>query len=724
MESSLRRFAGNLLFALNIFIVFLLVFENKIVIPYWLQPVGRMHPMLLHFPIVILILAMVLEFFRFKTKYNTQEFYQSFTANLLLAGTLLSAVTVVMGLFLSKEGDYAGSVLQWHKWAGVSIVFVASFIIWSRNAAWYKDPAAKAGALVTTFCIIFAGHYGAVLTHGDNFIFAPITTLEKERVPLEQALVFDHVIKPIFDTKCLSCHNPDKLKGELILADRESILKGGKTGKLIVPGNPELSLLLKRIHLPEEDKKHMPPAGKTQLTPEEVNLLRLWVKGNADFNKKVLELPAGDSLRVLAAALFTPAEGAEETFDFAAADEEVVQRLNTDYRVVAPLAKESPALAVNLFNKNAFTSKTLEELKDVKLQIVSLQLNRMPVKDADLKNVGQFENLRKLNLSFTDITGKGLKELGALKELRNLSLSGTKVNFQDLQEHIRSFEHLRTVAVWNTALTDSEINLLQEAYKHIQFIAGFKDDGSNPIKLNTPQVKNSSLVFRQSLPLQLFHPINGVDIRYTTDGSEPDSITSPLFKNETVLNDITTVKAKAYKEGWYGSKEAVFTFYKCTHKPDTVMLLSPLNRVHQANGAKTFFDEQLGGFNANSPAWADNWAGFYKNNLELAMEFKQPAMMSAVALNTLIESENNIFPPAAIEVWGGAAKDQMHLITTIKPDQPTTANKPVIKLIEGKFKPQQVSYLKIVAKPLEGLPDWHRSKGRPALLLVDEILLN
>ena len=88
-------------------------------------------------------------------------------------------------------------------------------------------------------------------------------------VTLEEAIVFDHVIKPILEAKCIGCHNPDKLKGKLILTDSASIHKGGKTGKLFVAGNPDKSLLIQRIHLPHENKKHMPPAGKTQLTPDE-----------------------------------------------------------------------------------------------------------------------------------------------------------------------------------------------------------------------------------------------------------------------------------------------------------------------------------------------------------------------------------------------------------------------------------------------------------------------
>ncbi|CAN5268059.1 hypothetical protein BH09BAC4_BH09BAC4_07190 [soil metagenome] len=60
----------------------------------------------------------------------------------------------------------------------------------------------------------------------------------------------------------MSGHNPDKLKGDLALTDAESIRKGGRTGKPVVAEQPEISLLLKRILIPLEDRKHMPLSGK------------------------------------------------------------------------------------------------------------------------------------------------------------------------------------------------------------------------------------------------------------------------------------------------------------------------------------------------------------------------------------------------------------------------------------------------------------------------------
>ncbi|MPR37068.1 c-type cytochrome domain-containing protein [Salmonirosea aquatica] len=721
----IRIVAENILLGLTITIAFLLLFESKLVVPVWLQSFGRMHPLLLHFPIVLLLLAMLMEFFRFKPENLENTFYHTFSQNLLLSGALLAAVTVLMGLFLSREEGYAGDTLFWHKWTGAGIFFLATLLYFVRNARWYKAPVAWAGGGTLLIALVLAGHYGASLTHGDNFLFEPWEgTFEKAEVPLEQAVVFTDVIQPIFEQKCVSCHNADKLKGQLMLTNAESVRKGGKTGKLFVPGNPEISLLLQRVHLPQDAKKHMPPSGKTQLSPEEISLLTLWVRDHPSFDQKVTDLPLTDSLRILSAARLKSSPAEKEQFDFSAADEETVKKLNTDYRTVAPLARESPGLAVTIYNKNAYTSAQLEELKEVIKQIVSLNLNKMPVQDADLKTVGTFENLRKLDLNFTNITAQGLKELASLKYLKTLTLSGTPLNVRDLRTQLSAFKALETVTVWETGLTPAEIAQLQKAFPRLTIIGGFVDDGKNPLKLNPPQVANSTTVFAGSVPLQLRHPIKGVEIRFTTDGTEPDSINSPVFNAKTVLTESATIKAQAFKKGWFGSEVATFDFFKNTYQPDSVELLFPLNRVHLAEGAKTFFNQKLGVIGANNPAWANYWAGVRNNDLGMMAEFKQPTAISSVGLHYMVEEDTGIFPPQEVEVWGGPDRNSMKLLTRIKAPMPAQGDTPTLKSIAGTFDQVSVRYLKIVAKPVTKIPDWHRSKGNKALLLVDEMFIN
>ena len=718
MKISLKAYSGNVLLFLNTLIIFLLIFENELIIPEWLQPLGRMHPMLLHFPIVLLLVSVIMEFFQFKIKEDSRDFYRDITSRIMFSGIVLAAITVIMGIFLSLEDSYeGGNVLNWHKWSGLSIVFFSTLIFIFKSRIWYKQGLAKAGAIILSLTIVLAGHFGSVLTHGENFVLEPVT--KSPLVPIEQALVYDHVIQPIFQEKCVSCHNDEKLKGKLKLTDSVSIMKGGKTGKLFVPGDPQVSLLLERIHMPLGNKKHMPPSGKPQLSPEEVRILFTWIKDHADFKKKVIDLPADDSLRILAAARFKPVAKIEDEYDFAAADEETIENLNTFYRRVSPVSMESPALAVSFFSKNAYNSKSLEELSEIKEQIVSLRLSRMPVKDEDLNFISKLKELQKLDLNFTDISGSGLKELSALKKLQTLSLSGTRINLQQLLPII-SNKNLRELSVWNTSLTEKDIQQLKKVNSSLNIITGFKDDGKTLIQLSNPALKNNSTVFMSRTNIQLSHPRKDVIIRYTLDGTDPDSISSPVFKNDIMISENAMIKAKAYKSGWKSSDVSSFTFYKSAFKPDNINLLSIADISYKGNGNRTLIDGQLAVNDINNT----NWQGFKNKDMIVILNFKKPVQISSAIMNSIVNINSSVFPPTQIEVYGGSDLNNLKLLKTISPKMPVQKDPQQLRKYELKFNSTSVSYLKIVATPLNKMPSWHPGKGKAALILFDEILIN
>ena len=718
MKISLKAYSGNVLLFLNTLIIFLLIFENELIIPEWLQPLGRMHPMLLHFPIVLLLVSVIMEFFQFKIKEDSRDFYRDITSRIMFSGIVLAAITVIMGIFLSLEDSYeGGNVLNWHKWSGLSIVFFSTLIFIFKSRIWYKQGLAKAGAIILSLSIVLAGHFGSVLTHGENFVLEPVT--KSPLVPIEQALVYDHVIQPIFQEKCVSCHNDEKLKGKLKLTDSVSIMKGGKTGKLFVPGDPQVSLLLERIHMPLGNKKHMPPSGKPQLSPEEVRILFTWIKDHADFKKKVIDLPADDSLRILAAARFKPVAKIEDEYDFAAADEETIENLNTFYRRVSPVSMESPALAVSFFSKNAYNSKSLEELSEIKEQIVSLRLSRMPVKDEDLNFISKLKELQKLDLNFTDISGSGLKELSALKKLQTLSLSGTRINLQQLLPII-SNKNLRELSVWNTSLTEKDIQQLKKVNSSLNIITGFKDDGKTLIQLSNPALKNNSTVFMSRTNIQLSHPRKDVIIRYTLDGTDPDSISSPVFKNDIMISENAMIKAKAYKSGWKSSDVSSFTFYKSAFKPDNINLLSIADISYKGNGNRTLIDGQLAVNDINNT----NWQGFKNKDMIVILNFKKPVQISSAIMNSIVNINSSVFPPTQIEVYGGSDLNNLKLLKTISPKMPVQKDPQQLRKYELKFNSTSVSYLKIVATPLNKMPSWHPGKGKAALILFDEILIN
>src|SRR3982751_3374453 len=57
------------------------------------------------------------------------------------------------------------------------------------------------------------------------------------------AHVFEVTIRPILAANCYDCHT-DQRMGGLRVDSREALLKGGRTGPAIVPGDPDKSLLI------------------------------------------------------------------------------------------------------------------------------------------------------------------------------------------------------------------------------------------------------------------------------------------------------------------------------------------------------------------------------------------------------------------------------------------------------------------------------------------------
>jgi uncharacterized membrane protein len=724
MKSKLIGVAEGILFGGNFLLLFFLLFESYLDIPLWLQPIGRMHPLMLHFPIALLLLALFLEFFRFRPEFQSSPFFQDFLRYLLLFSVLTGWLAAVMGLFLSQEDGYSGQLLAMHKWTGAGMVFLASLIYAFRNYPWYRGKVAKAGIGITAISIILAGHFGATLTHGENFILEPVLTTQVDRVTFEEAKLFDHLILPVLEKKCNSCHNTSKAKGELIMTNMKALLKGGENGVVFVGGKPEESTLLSRIHLPEDDEDHMPPSGKPQLTEVEKALLEQWIKSNLAPETIVASLPESDELRIMAIGFLNSRE-AEPVFDFSAADPKTIQALNTSYRAVIPFSKDSPALDVVLFSASNYSPASLEELEKVSGQVVALNLNKMPVTDQDMKFLLRFENLIRLNLNYTEITGKGLAELVKLKNLRQLSVSGTQVDFGSLKEVAGKFESLQTMTVWNTIISKAELESLKKEFKNITWVAGREDLDKDVLQLNLPRLSNISNIFQDTLALKIGHFIRDVEIRFTLDGSEPERETSPKFVfGETVLTESKVVKAKAYKEGWHASDVATFSVYKNQHIPDTAVLLSKMSSVHPANGSLTFFDKELGTFNANSPAWANNWAGFRGNPMELLLEFDEYVEVSSVSMRVLVEPSNVIFPPESIEIWGGDDSNSLRLVGKMRPEQPTKEGEPYIELVACQFKTLSAKYIKIVAKPVEKIGEWSSRKGERGLLLIDEMFVN
>jgi cytochrome c len=89
-------------------------------------------------------------------------------------------------------------------------------------------------------------------------------------------------VKPILTENCASCHLGANHRGGLSLETKESMLKGGHDGAVLVPGDPANSLIVKLIRHegPVNDPMPMPP-NKPKISDADIAIITAWVKAGA-----------------------------------------------------------------------------------------------------------------------------------------------------------------------------------------------------------------------------------------------------------------------------------------------------------------------------------------------------------------------------------------------------------------------------------------------------------
>jgi len=705
----------NLIFFIQVLLLFLLFFEDRIELPAWLQVAGRMHPMVLHVPIGILILLFV--FMMLRNIFTKKQFRKIMLVCLVMA-SLSAAVTALFGFFLSIGGDYGADTLQQHKISGVALSVITFFLLIWYNSMKKSEIVFYSSTIFTILLLVFAGHTGSVLTHGENFVFEPVSDKTQEILTVENASLYQLAVVPVLEKKCFSCHNESKAKGKLIMTSPEKFKSGGESGVAWIAGNPDSSRMIQKIHLPLEHDDHMPPDGKPQLNASEISLLEAWIHSGADFEKKFHEFTDGDTLKSLATAIVNSISKspAEEPYPFRAVSADVIKKMNTPFRTVFPLYLNSPALQADFFVKESFTLTSLEELKAVKDQLVIINLSKMPVNDADLKIISQFRNLEKLNLNFTSIKGEGLTHLKSLERLESLSLSGTSVTKNALIT-ILSLPALEEVFVWNTSVSENEIGELQKAYPKIEFIHTLFNDNSK-LALSKPILLNEGIIKKGEM-LQLKHTMPGVVIRYSIDGTVPDSVAGAKYEKPLALTETVKLKAIACKEGWYCSDLLDVTCYVEGQKSEQVTLLTPADKQYPGEGASSLTDGRKG---FPDVLKEPSWLAFRENAFEAGFSFgNNPPALHKVVLSYCDNLGGYIFPPTEVEVWAGNNSSELKKIKTLKPDQPTGYRSQSMQALDVPFESSTYSYYKIVARPVSKLPAWHRSKGEKGWFFVDEV---
>ncbi|MGC3947065.1 MAG: FN3 associated domain-containing protein [Chryseolinea sp.] len=713
----LRRFTIGISCFLNILLLFLTFFEDRVQLPVLLQLSGRMHPLVLHFPLTLLFVGIFLEFLSTRKVFKHPA-VDNITWCIFYLFALSAAVTALFGFFLYEEGTYLGDEVTLHKWIGIAVSLLGTIILWVKNSAIRLSYYLTLG--LSAVCVIVAGHVGAEVTHGEGFLTEPLRNQSSAVAQIENpdsARVFRDVIQPIFNEKCLNCHNSNRAKGDLILSDYESIMEGGENRDDVVPGKAERSLLYKYISLPMGDSLHMPPKDKLQLDREEIRLIGWWINTGAEPDVQYVSLPKTDSIHSIMQTRFHPRTGLD-LLNISFVDYEEIDKLNNPYRTVQQISATQPYVAVFLGSKKEFASKDLSELAPVNRQVISIDLGNSEVKDEDLKNLEPFTHLQKLYLQNTGISDEGVKHLKELRYLETLNLSGTKITSQTV-EYVSKWKDLKKLYLYNTSVPQTSLTSLKDSHPDLEIFSTQIDlsDSVYNAELTPPVVKIDSSFFRTTALVDVKLSRGKVKYYYTLDGSDPNT-QSTLYSEPFRIDRSGNLRMKATMSGWKDSKVVEFPLMKLGGRPRIVTLETKPDPKHMGKLDSAVVDGLSGGLNRGDK----EYLGYMDNDLQILFDMGHPTDLSELTVSYLEDIANGVFEPEAVEVLAGSDKGQLQKVVGYKGSM-TSKERPASKrVIVLKFPKQSVRFVQIRAKRFKSLPSWHKDRGKgKASLFVDEV---
>jgi uncharacterized membrane protein len=436
---------------------------------------GRFHPVVLHLPIGMLFMLLVLEFVSLRQPGSTASELIPLVLGMTIGSTLLAVAT---GTMLAYGEGADEQLVQDHMrngiWLAMGTVMLGVLRTLPSRGTYYL-------VLIATGVLMFlTGHQGGSITHGRDYLTEyasePLRRLlgleveeEVKAASVEDLLVFEHLVQPIMEQNCVSCHNPDKLKGELNLETIAGHLAGGELGPAVVPFDVDASELLFRVTLPEDDEEFMPPDEKTPLTDDEVSLIAWWIEQGASADQTVGALgPMPTQVDDYVTSMFDQMITPEERARLEEAQRELYANLATIRAehgiLIQPIESGSDDFTIetNAVRK-AFDDAMLQHLEPYARSFVAADMSGTRLTDDGVSILAKFTRLQTLNLSRTELAGSTLGQLSELADLESLNLYGTRIDAAALDQ-LAQLTQLKQLFLSQTPIEESEaLEKLREA---------------------------------------------------------------------------------------------------------------------------------------------------------------------------------------------------------------------------------------------------------------------
>ena len=457
----------------------------------WVEAYGRLHMLVLHFPIALLIVAAGIELVRAAAPRRTG--WGASISQVAMAcavfGGLAGALTASSGwIHADAVGATEDLTLTLHRWLGVvgasagflaGLLAIASKLMPGRTLVGTTRVVLIVGAIG----VGAAGHFGGELVHGPGYLWEPL--LPRDRAP-EPAIgadpsldpvvearpvSFEKDVRPILESNCWRCHGSTRQRGDVRLDRLDDVLQ------VVTPGDVAGSPLAEVLRLPEDDDLHM-PKNKPSLPEAKIATIERWIEemgpSEEDVDAFLQELIEGaepvapEETSGEAPSVESPGANAITPEDYAApepapwpvldddqraARDEAIGRLREAGLVAQLIAADQDGVEVRLVgDRSAFGDEQVALLDGLEPALVVLDLTGSAITDEGLGAIGRYTRLRRLRVGETNVTDAGLAGLSGLDDLESLDLHMTGVTDEGVRA-LADLDRLSSLYVWRTKVT-------------------------------------------------------------------------------------------------------------------------------------------------------------------------------------------------------------------------------------------------------------------------------
>jgi uncharacterized membrane protein len=477
----------------------------------FLQAAGRLHPILVHFPIAMVLAAAAFETARAALRRPTPA---RTSINMLAIGVSTAAAAIASGwLNADFERSRSDTTLELHRWiaigGGCAALTALLLGITAGPRRTGLTAAFRATLVVSAGAIGFAGHLGGSMVYGEGYLLAPFKKAStpatnppplnpaagnpvarpEERGSVEPIMAknvsFDRDVLPILESRCVECHGAGRTRAGLRLDSLDHARSADEW--VIAPGDPDASDLVTRITLPETEDGTMPPDGP-RLTDGEINTIRVWIASLSGVPADVADLvepglPADPSNSAQEVSGQAQQEQPGEPSPAEIAAIKAIRDLGAH---VGPIASDSDSIELNAsLAGKSFTDDSLTRILPIAPRVERLDLSGTAVTDASLPSLIRFTRLERLNLSRTAVTRAGAPSIAAIRCLRVLNIGRTAVDDPALADIVQC-ESLERIYAWGSLITTEAAERAMAANQGLAIDLGVADLSPEPVATPDP----------------------------------------------------------------------------------------------------------------------------------------------------------------------------------------------------------------------------------------------